>query len=93
MQIYTMNSEQQKNSSHIIIMDGKQLKSLRQKLKTVNETLNYQKFLYKTERKRIVKQEIQQKTDKYQNLRKEITSTLEDNKPHKYNVTVDIYEI
>ena len=87
-----MNSEQQKNSSHIIIMDGKQLRALRQKLKTVNETLNYQKFLYKTERKRIVKQEIQQKIDKYQNLRKEITSTLEDNKPHKYNITVDIYE-
>ncbi len=76
MQSYTMNSEQQKNSSHIIIMDGKQLKSLRQKLKTVNDTLNYQKFLYKTERKRIVKQEIQQKIDKYQQKKDELESQI-----------------
>ena len=59
-----------------IIMDNKQLRSLRQKLKTVTDTLNYQKFLYKAERKRAVKQTIQQKIDKYQKRKEELESQI-----------------
>ena len=50
--------------------------SLRQKLKTVTDMLNYQKFLYKAERKRSVKQTIQHRIDKYQKRKEELESQI-----------------
>ena len=82
----------EKNSMGII-MDNKQLRSLRQKLKTVTDTLNYQKFLYKAERKQAVKQTIQQKFDKYQKLKGDIQTTISEHTKHKYNITINIYEL
>ena len=61
--------QQQKQNTHIQ-KHKQEVKSLRQKLKDTTDMLNYQNFLYFTERKRNVKNEIADKIEKLDKLKK-----------------------
>ena len=55
-------------------MNKNQLKELKERLKIITDAINYQDFLYGTERKRNVRLGITNKINKYEMLKKEIES-------------------
>ena len=67
--------QQQKQNTNIQ-KQKQEAKSLEQKLKETTDMLNYQNFLYFTERKRNVKNEIVEKIEKLQKLKKELENKI-----------------
>ena len=68
--------KQQQKSRTPEQVQKQEVKSLRQKLKDVTDILNYQYFLYRTERKRNVRIELAQKIDKLEERKKELETKL-----------------
>ena len=60
------------------IMNKNQLKELKERLKIITDAINYQDFLYGTERKRNVRLGITNKINKYEKLKKEIESQIKE---------------
>ena len=60
------------------IMNKNQLKELKQRLNIITDAINYQEFLYGTERKRNVRLGITNKINKYEKLKKEIESQIKE---------------
>ena len=74
---------QQKQNTNIQ-RQKQEVKSLIQKLKEATDMLNYQNFLYFIERKRNVKNEIADKIEKLEKLKKEL-----ENKVHEHPVKIE----
>ena len=79
--------KQQQKQNTIIQKQKQEAKSLKQKLKDTTDMLNYQNFLYFTERKRNVKNEIADKIEKLEKLKKEL-----ENKVHEHPVKIEAKE-
>ena len=70
--------KQQQKASAPAEVQKREVKSLRQKLKDTTDILNYQNYLYRTERKRNVRIELAQKIENLENKKKELETKLQE---------------
>ena len=68
--------KQEQKSSTPEQVQKREVKELRQKLKDTTDVLNYQNFLYRTERKRNVRIELADKIEKLEQMKKELETKI-----------------